>query len=246
MGEARGAAIDETSRASPLAPHASILVTSIQSLLQPVPSREALGAATREIRVGGRVDEQELTRWLAERGGHATTAVELPGEFSLRGGILDIFAPDAEDPVRIELFGDEVESIRRFDVATQRSLETLEATAITMLEPAGSDRAHFTSYLPDGTWSLSQNRLQKGGQAHFAPKTAQNEPVPDGSGIRTWFMLIEPNEIAEEGKFYLERMDRPQAFHAVRPTMEEIYKFPSVTASGVPAGSMETTAHLGV
>ncbi len=60
----------------------------------------------------------------------------------------------------------------------------------------------------------------------------------------TWFLLIEPSELAEEGKFYLERMDRPQGFHAVRPTLEEIYKFPSVTASGVPSGSMETTAHL--
>ncbi len=193
-----------------LARAASVIVTSIQSLLQPVPSRDVMAAGTREIRVGARVDEQELTRWLTERGAHATTAVELPGEFSLRGGILDIFAPDAEDPVRIELFGDEVESIRRFDVATQRSLATLEATTVTMLEPTASDRAHFTSYL----------------------------------GIGTWFMLVEPNELAEEGKFYLERMDRPQAFHAVRTTLEEIYKFPSVTASGVPSGSMETTAHL--
>ena len=57
-------------------------------------------------------------------------------------------------------------------------------------------------------------------------------------------MLVEPNELAEEGKFYLERMDRPQAFHAVRTTLEEIYKFPSVTAAAVPSGSMETTAHL--
>jgi transcription-repair coupling factor (superfamily II helicase) len=188
----------------------TILVTSIQSLLQPVPSREAMAAATREVRVAGRLDEQEFTRWLVERGAHATTAVELPGEFSLRGGILDIFAPDAEDPVRIELFGDEVESIRRFDVATQRSLQTLEATTITMLEPTESDRAHVTSYLPPSTW----------------------------------FMLIEPSELQEEGKFYLERMDRPQAFHSVRTTLDEIYRFPSVTASGVPAGSVETTAHL--
>lgn len=192
-----------------LDPRSSILVTSVQSLLQPVPSPEALAKATREIRVGGRLDEEEFTRWLVERGAHATTAVELPGEFSRRGGILDIFAPDAEDPVRIELFGDEVESIRRFDVATQRSLETLQSTTVTMLEPTASDRAHFTSYLPPA-----------------------------------WFMLIEPSELQEEGKFYLERMERPQAFHALRPTMEEIYKFPSVTASGVPAGSMETTAHL--
>ena len=208
--EERQEASDPGSAPTPHAPRPSILVTSIQSLLQPVPSRDALAAATREIRVGGQLDEQELSRWLTERGGHATTAVELPGEFSLRGGILDIFAPDADDPVRIELFGDEVESIRRFDVETQRSLETLQSTTITLLAPTASDRAHFTAYLPAGTW----------------------------------FMLIEPNELAEEGKFYLERMDKPQAFHAVRTTLEEIYKFPSVTASGVPSGSMETTAHL--
>jgi transcription-repair coupling factor (superfamily II helicase) len=199
-----------TSGHSLLDPRSSILVTSIQSLLQPVPSRDVFAMATREIRVGGQLDEQEFTRWLAERGGHATTAVELPGEFSLRGGILDVFPPDADDPVRIELFGSDVESIRRFDVGSQRSLETLDSTSITMLEPTASDRAHFTGYVPEGTW----------------------------------FLLIEPSELAEEGKFYLDRMDRPQAFHAVRPTLEEIYKFPSVTASGVPAGSMETTAHL--
>ena len=109
-----------------------------------------MGAATREIRVGGRVDEQELTRWLVERGGHATTAVELPGEFSLRGGILDIFAPDAEDPVRIELFGDEVESIRRFDVATQRSLATLEVDDDHALGADGFGSGAFHGVLAGG------------------------------------------------------------------------------------------------
>jgi transcription-repair coupling factor (superfamily II helicase) len=189
---------------------ADVIVTSIQSLLQPVPGRDSLAAATREIRVGGQVEEQELRRWLTARGAHATTAVELPGEFSLRGGLLDIFAPDADNPVRIELFGSDVESIRSFDVETQRSLETLETTTITMLEPTAADRAHFTTYLP----------------------------------AATWFMLVEPNELQEEGKFFLERMDRPQAFHSVRTTLGEIYKFPSVTASAVPSGSVETTAHL--
>ena len=195
---------------SPLPAPCSILVTSIQSLLQPVPGREALAEATREIRTGSALDEQEFTKWLVARGGHATTAVELPGEFSLRGGILDIFSPDADDPVRIELFGSDVESIRRFDVATQRSLGALEAVDVTMLEPTASDRAHITAYLPPATW----------------------------------FLLIEPNELAEEGKFYLDRMDRPQAFHSVRTTLDEIYKFPSVTAAGIPSGSMEQTAHL--
>ena len=190
---------------------AKVIVTSIQSLLQPVPGRDSLAAATREIAVGRTCDEQELARWLVDRGCHSTSAVELPGEFSVRGGIVDIFSPDALDPVRIELFGDEVESIRRFDVSTQRSLETLDAVRITMLEPNERDRSHFTAYLPEGTW----------------------------------FLLIELQELAEEGKFYLERLERPQEFHSVRTTLAEVYKFPSVTAAGVPAGSMETTAHLG-
>jgi len=99
----------------------SLIVTSIQSMLQPVPGREALAAATREVRVGGLLDEQEMARWLVDHGAHSTTAVELPGEFALRGGILDVFPPDADDPLRIELFGDQVESIRRFDVASQRT-----------------------------------------------------------------------------------------------------------------------------
>jgi transcription-repair coupling factor (superfamily II helicase) len=210
MQDAGGREIHKTSDSSSPHPASSILVTSIQSLLQPVPGRDALAEATREIRVGGTLDEQEFTKWLVARGAHATTAVELPGEFSMRGGILDIFPPDAEDPVRIELFGNDVESIRRFDVETQRSLGALESAGITMLEPTASDRAHFTAYLPP----------------------------------ETWFLLIEPNELAEEGRFYLDRMDRPQAFHSVRTTLDEIYKFPSVTAAGVPSGSMEQTAHL--
>jgi len=229
LKELRGSRIEDREDCQRLAPRSLILVTSIQSLLQPVPSRDSFASATREIRVGAQFDVDELARWLTERGAHATTAVELPGEFSMRGGILDIFAPDAEDPIRVELFGDEVESIRRFDVATQRSLATLDATTITMLAPTASDRAHFTSYLP-----------------HVDASLRDSDPSFEETRLReAWFLLIEPNELQEEGKFYLERMDRPQALHSVRTTLEEIYKFPSVTAAGVPSGSVETTAHLG-
>ncbi len=108
---------------------------------------------------------------------------------------------------------------------------------ITMIEPADSDRAHFTSYLPHVDEFLRNSDLRL---AERHGDSSVGDTRPRGA----WFLLIEPNELQEEGKFYLERMDRPQAFHSVRPTLEEIYRFPSVTASGVPAGSMETTAHL--
>ncbi len=189
---------------------ASVIVTAIQSLMQPVPSSDELLAATRTIATGDSLDTEDFTRWLVEQGCTSTTAIELPGEFSLRGGILDIFSPDAENPVRIELFGDEVESIRSFDVATQRSITSLRSVDVTVLQPNRSNRTHFTSYLPRDAW----------------------------------FMLVEPNELDEEGRYYHARLEHPEDFFATSLTLKEIYDFPSVTASGVPAGSYDTTAHL--
>src|SRR6476646_3092127 len=66
-----------------------LVVTSIQALLQPVPARELLVAQTKRLRIGEEVAPAELLRWLAENDFHHTTAVQLPGEFSPRGGIVD-------------------------------------------------------------------------------------------------------------------------------------------------------------
>jgi len=63
---------------------------------------------------------RELSRWLVESGMHATPAVELPARVLGRGGIVDIFAPDWYDPCAAEFFGDRIESLRSFEVATQR------------------------------------------------------------------------------------------------------------------------------
>ncbi|TWT88321.1 Transcription-repair-coupling factor [Pseudobythopirellula maris] len=188
-----------------------LVVASIQALLQPVPARDTLAEGTRRLAVGAELDTEELSRWLVDHGCHRTTAVELPGEFALRGGILDLYAPDAEHPARLELFGDEIESIREFDVATQRSLGSVDWVDVTMLDPAAPSRAHFTAYAPSGAW----------------------------------FLMVEPSDLQEEGRYFHERSSRPGELHSVRTTLAEIYKYPSVTAAGVPAGSLEETGHLG-
>lgn len=187
-----------------------VVVASIQGLLQPVPERETMARQTRSLRVGEDVPLSELTRWLAENRFHNTSAVELPGEFSVRGGILDIFAPDWFDPVRVELFGDQVESIRRFEVSSQRSLAKLDAVDITVLDMAGDYRGHLADFLP----------------------------------ATSWFLLVEPTDLAEEGRRYLERLERPQDVHSVQSVLEQVLRFPSVTASAVAAGSVETTCRL--
>ena len=187
-----------------------VVVTAIQSLLQPVPGHVDLQAATRTLAVGDALEPREFSQWLVEQGCASTTAIELPGEFSLRGGIIDVFPPDAEYPLRVELFGDEIESIRSFDVATQRSITALDEIDITVLQPKQTDRTHFTSYLPP----------------------------------QSWFMLVEPTELQEEGRYYHQRLENPEGFFATNHALRQCYKFPSVTASGIPAGSFETTAHL--
>jgi len=131
-----------------------VVVASLPSLLQKVPAPRLLAETTRHIRRGEMLEVEGLARWLASHRFHATTAVELPGEYSLRGGILDIFAPDADLPVRIELFGDEVESIRTFEVATQRSLGPVESVELTVLGPAAGDGGHLAEYLPAESWLL--------------------------------------------------------------------------------------------
>ncbi len=187
-----------------------LVATSIQSLLQPVPDRRSLARQTRSLRTGQGVSLDELSKWLVAGGFHNTSAVELPGEFSVRGGIVDIFAPDWFDPVRVELFGDQIESLRRFDVSSQRSLATLEAVEVTNLEPNFQGRAHLADFLPP----------------------------------QSWFLLIEPGQLEQQGRDYLRRLQRPEEFHSVAAAMRRVLEFPSVAASAVSAGSLGTTCRL--
>ena len=82
------------------------------------------------VKIGERVDPHELRKKLSEAGYQAAAVTESPGEFTSRGGILDVFSPAMEAPVRIEFFDDEIDSIRTFDGETQRSIDNLEKAVI--------------------------------------------------------------------------------------------------------------------
>ncbi len=85
------------------------------------------------LRVGEEIPLEELTAHLESIGYEKRDPVEMVGEYSVRGGILDVFSPEASHPVRIELFGDEIESIRRFEVSSQRSVMKLNDTTLLPL-----------------------------------------------------------------------------------------------------------------
>ena len=128
-----------------------IVTAYVGAAMQLVPTPQTVANATRRISVGDRIDDMALRRWLAEAGFQATTAVQLPGEFSQRGGILDVYSPDQPSPIRIELFDDEVESIRRFDPASQRSIEPLATVEIAAVGGSQDLNGPLADYLPADT-----------------------------------------------------------------------------------------------
>lgn len=109
-----------------------IIVTSIRSLLQVVPSRKSLESQKLHVSVEQEYDLEKLTEVLINSGYEREASVSQHGEFSRRGGILDIFPYAHELPIRIEFFGDIIESIREFDPETQKSIAPVDYVDIVL------------------------------------------------------------------------------------------------------------------
>jgi transcription-repair coupling factor (superfamily II helicase) len=98
-----------------------IVLTTVNALVQRIPPRTAFAGASLPLAVGATIQPEKLSGFLEAHGyGRAGTVME-PGEYAMRGGIIDLFPAGEADPVRLDLFGDTIESIRVFDPATQRS-----------------------------------------------------------------------------------------------------------------------------
>ena len=110
--------------------HHNIIVTTPSAIMQRVIPKGVLISSVQRFEVGMEVNRDEILQRLLQIGYSRTGLVEEKGEMRVAGGILDIFPPSYSAPVRIEFFGDEIESIRTFDSATQRSKEDLKEAVI--------------------------------------------------------------------------------------------------------------------
>jgi transcription-repair coupling factor (superfamily II helicase) len=120
---------------------AEIVVSPIAATAIRLRSAEYYADLARTIRRGESFDVENLLAHLNTVGYTSADVVEMPGQYALRGGILDAYSPEAERPVRIEFFGDEVDSIRRFDPASQRSSNPVdEALLLPLTETPVSDQ----------------------------------------------------------------------------------------------------------
>lgn len=158
-----------------------VLVVPVASLMQPAPSPARLDTLVRTIHKGDAPGLSNLIDWLTTAGYDRVETVEDPGQFAVRGGILDIFSPVSGEtgppaPVRLDFFGDEIDSLREFD-----------------LETMGSDRA------------LERCTLAAAGQSALA-ESKDDTSVLDYAPKESVALLAETFEVVEQARGYFERV----------------------------------------
>ena len=108
----------------------TLIITTVNAILQRVPPRSFVRGAVKSIVPGQRLDPADLVKRLGAYGYDRSSTVMEPGEFAQRGGILDLFPPGRTNPLRLDFFGDTLESIKSFDAETQRSLKAVAKFAL--------------------------------------------------------------------------------------------------------------------
>jgi transcription-repair coupling factor (superfamily II helicase) len=123
-----------------------LLIGSVDALTQPAPSRRNLGRGRVELKVGSKFDPEELLIKATTAGLRDVPLVLAPGEISRRGDILDVYPMASPDAFRLEFFDDELESIRKFDPTSQRSLEVCKQILLALGVTADEECAPLTCF----------------------------------------------------------------------------------------------------
>jgi transcription-repair coupling factor (superfamily II helicase) len=202
------------------------LVASPAGLLRPALARQLFETRVIALQRGDELLPESLIEALDEGGYQREDPVTSPGQIARRGGILDLFPPDASQPVRLEFFGDTLESLRRFDPATQRSGETLDALEVLPMSdvfPTRSLTRKLLELLPERfagqrELALVTERLTHGVAFDELPDFLSLVP---GATQPAWEYLHDATVVtleAESVRQEIERVhERAQAARAARP-----------------------------
>ena len=139
-----------------------VVLASVTTLLHRLPPRDYVSAHSFLLKTSERLDIQRLREQLTRANYHSVSQVMEPGEFAVRGGIVDVFPTGSHRPYRLDLFGDQVESIREFDAATQRSEKSIDAIRL----------------LPAREYPLTEESIQRFRQAFRARFEGDPQKVP--------------------------------------------------------------------
>ncbi len=188
-----------------------VVIASARALMQKtLPARE-LRLALRPLKVGGIVRLEQMTTNWAQTGYNPAETVEEPGAFARRGGVIDIWPPNLPQPVRIDLFGDEVDSLRLFDPTTQRSQQHIQNIEI------GPGSEALSKYGP-----AALERLGVKGGNLSAPENVGSDPAHSP--------LFDPNlllVVREELRLQVEYLNQGNSFHGIEWYLPYFYDQPA-------------------
>jgi len=162
---------------------ARVVVTTVSAFLQRVPPQETFKQGSLTISTGDEIEPGMIETYLVEHGYHSAQTVMEPGEFAKRGGLIDIFPTGSLDPVRLDFFGDEVESLRSFDATTQRTTGDVGTLSLKSVSEAPLD-------------DVSISRFRTGYRALFGAVTKSDplyESISEGRryiGMEHWLPLF--------------------------------------------------------
>jgi transcription-repair coupling factor (superfamily II helicase) len=212
--------------------HPPVIVASTCALLQKTLPAKELRLALRSLSVGAFLRLEELTERWAQTGYDPVEVVEEPGTFARRGGIVDIWPPNLPHPIRIDLFGDEVDSLRIFDPATQRSEARVERVEI------GPGSEALSKYGPK---ALERMRKQAGdgeaARAGSAQEASQGEhgelwPLIRDSILADPYLLL---AIREEIRQEVEALVDGRSFRGIEWYLPYFYSQPASLLDHLPA-----------
>src|SRR4051812_11738734 len=203
-------------------PADQVIVAPIQGLMQPVPSRKQLQQLIRTLKPGDELESEKLIVWLSEHGYNRLEQVEVPGDFAVRGGIIDVYLPGDYDvsgdqvglTARIDFFGDQIESIKRFDLDSLGSLETLPSLKVIDLKGHLPDTAEATSLF------------------HY---------LPEDSVVVLWA----PLEIAEQARSYLDRLPEIRGVYPLSAVLRQVEGFTRLEMSQFEQGATAMPSLVG-
>ena len=189
----------------------TLIVTSVTALLQKTFSPGEIQKSTRTLARGDIINPLDLIKWLEERGCEPEAQVTQKGEIALRGGILDVWPLTSPWPVRLEFFGDELESLRHFDPLTQISREEILSVTLPPAGELGVLKQHFQS---EGRVTRAPNAEDETGTRETRPSetTASLATLLDYLPPETIFLLCEPEQLAARADEYAQQIPENDPF----------------------------------
>lgn len=173
------------------------VVTYPEALAEKVASRDTIDTHTLHLATGGTADLAETAKWLRTNGFQEVDYVYDPGHFAVRGSILDIYGYSSEEPFRIDFFGDEIESIRAFNIETQLSERKLDSIAVTS-NVAQQSSGSLLTYLKDNSpiWVRDADYTVERIKAIAADSFSDSALIADEGDSEAMKQVIDPEEFA--------------------------------------------------